>query len=93
MMRVSRAVVDVLLALRPGASFGWEIMQITGRPGGTVYPILKRLTEAGYIEWHWETGGHAKRCYTLTDLGQAEAKRWAKVQNNVEEPDSGTGAR
>ncbi len=74
-MRISRAVSEILRALLAGKHFGWEIMQTTGLASGTVYPALKRLTEAGWIEWQWENGGRPRRCYTLTEQGRAEARK------------------
>lgn len=74
-MRISRAVADILRALLDGKQFGWEIMKTTGRASGTVYPALRRLTLAGWVEWRWENGGRPRRCYSLTDVGLAQAKR------------------
>ena len=37
------ATASVLLAVRSGQRYGFEIMDATGLPDGTVYPILRRL--------------------------------------------------
>jgi len=41
---------DVILqSVRSGYLYGFDIIDITGLPGGTVYPALRRLEEAGYL--------------------------------------------
>ena len=39
--------------------------------GGTLYPVLKKLSNAGWIEADWSMGDHgpAKKIYRLTDDG------------------------
>ena len=45
---LSLATATILNAVSNGYSFGFDIVDITGMPGGTVYPALRRLEEAGY---------------------------------------------
>ena len=37
----------VLLAIESGHRYGFDIMDVTGLPDGTVYPILRRLERLG----------------------------------------------
>src|SRR5213075_2368928 len=34
--------------------YGFEIVDVTGYPTGTVYPALRRLEHAGYVQSRWE---------------------------------------
>jgi DNA-binding PadR family transcriptional regulator len=68
----------VLLAVRNGHRYGFGVMDATGLPDGTVYPILRRLERRGVLEGRWEDEAAAKaerrpqrRYYRLTPLGEA----------------------
>jgi DNA-binding PadR family transcriptional regulator len=37
----------VLMAIRHGHRYGFDVMDATGLPDGTVYPILRRLERPG----------------------------------------------
>lgn len=70
----------VLLAIRQGHRYGFDIMDATGLPDGTVYPILRRLEKRGALEGAWEDeeearaeGRPARRYYALTREGEAAA--------------------
>ncbi len=65
----------VLLAVRAGYRYGFDVMDATGLPDGTVYPILRRLERKGVLEGRWEEEETAKceqrpqrRYYRLTPL-------------------------
>jgi len=67
----------VLLAVRSGHRYGFDVMDATGLPDGTVYPILRRLERRGVLEGHWEDEGTARaegrpqrRYYRVTRLGE-----------------------
>lgn len=67
----------VLLAVRSGHRYGFDVMDATGLPDGTVYPILRRLERRGVLEGRWEDETAAKaegrpqrRYYRLTPLGE-----------------------
>ena len=71
-------VLGVLLAAGPDdLPWGLSICEDTGLGPGTVYPILDRLHEAGWIVYRedFETrpGGRNRVYYELTDIGRAEA--------------------
>jgi PadR family transcriptional regulator PadR len=74
----------VLEALAAGRHHGWDIMDATDLPSGTVYPILRRIEEEGLVRARWEREGAARReqrpprrYYELTAAGHdrlAEAR-------------------
>jgi len=39
---------------------------------GTIYPLLNRLKDEGYLEYYWEesTGGPPRKYYRCTDKGR-----------------------
>ena len=66
----------VLQALARGFHYGFDIMDATGLPSGTVYPILRRLDREGLLESSWEKPRIAqdeqrppRRYYGLTAAG------------------------
>ena len=44
----------ILQAIANGYLYGFDIIDATGVPGGTVYPALRRLEEAGHLSSRWE---------------------------------------
>lgn len=83
-IRVTATVAKVLAAFLAAPDhdrYGLELMHTTGHPSGTLYPILARLTDAGWITAHWEdtdpatAGRPARRYYRLTPDGAATARR------------------
>src|SRR5215216_2654190 len=44
----------ILQAVANGYLYGFDIIDITGVPGGTVYPALRRLEQAGFLASIWE---------------------------------------
>ncbi|GAA0266166.1 PadR family transcriptional regulator [Cryptosporangium japonicum] len=83
-MRITVPTARVLAALLadPDADhYGLELMQAAGLASGTLYPILRRLTEAGWLTASWEdvdpaeAGRPARRYYRLTAEGATEARR------------------
>lgn len=68
----------VLLAIRHGHRYGFDVMDATGLPDGTVYPILRRLERRGVLSGAWEDEATARaeqrparKYYRLTPLGEA----------------------
>jgi DNA-binding PadR family transcriptional regulator len=51
---LSYASTVILQAISNGYLYGFDIIDITGLPGGTVYPALRRLDDAGYLTSEWE---------------------------------------
>ena len=71
------ASAAILQAVAGGYLYGFDIIDITGMPGGTVYPALRRLQEAGYLVSKWEKPSiaeaqprPARKYYGLTRRGQ-----------------------
>jgi DNA-binding PadR family transcriptional regulator len=60
-MRLTHPTALVLQALLDGRHHGFDIMDATGLPSGTVYPILRRLDAEGYVRSRWEKDGMARR--------------------------------
>ena len=67
----------VLQCIARGYRYGFDIMDASGLPDGTVYPALRRLESAGLLEASWEDaenahsrGRPARRYYRLTPEGQ-----------------------
>jgi PadR family transcriptional regulator PadR len=81
----------ILQAVSNGYLYGFDIIDITGLPGGTVYPALRRLEDAGYLSSKWEAPHIAqseprppRKYYELTREGRdalAEAvKRYRQLE-------------
>jgi DNA-binding PadR family transcriptional regulator len=69
----------VLQALAQGHRFGFDIMDATALPSGTVYPALRRLEAAGLVSSSWEDDELARKAsrprrrnYRLTKAGHAQ---------------------
>ena len=67
----------VLQALSRGFHYGFDIMDATGLPSGTVYPILRRLDREGLLNSTWEKHAAAqreqrppRRYYEITGAGE-----------------------
>ncbi len=60
-IRMTHSTAMVLQALSSGHGYGFDIMDTTGLPGGTVYPALRRLESAALVESEWEEGNEAQR--------------------------------
>ncbi|MCW5967924.1 MAG: PadR family transcriptional regulator [Blastocatellales bacterium] len=81
----------ILQAVANGYLYGFDIIDATGVPGGTVYPALRRLEEAGHLNSKWEKQSIAqaelrppRKYYELTRGGRealAEAvKRYRQLE-------------
>ena len=51
----------ILAAVRDGARYGLDIVDRTGLPSGTVYPVLARLRSRRLLESRWEDDDVAER--------------------------------
>jgi len=73
-------VLGSLLNNRPDALSGAEIARVTRLKSGTLYPILLRLEQAGWLDSYWESetpqelGRPRRRFYQLTAIGARKAK-------------------
>ena len=59
--RLSYASAVVLQLLANGYRYGFDIMDASGLPGGTVYPALRRLERDGLVRSRWEAESTATR--------------------------------
>ena len=79
-VRVRNPLFDVLEVLlqafdsRADDLHGWAIMKATKRSGPTVYGVLDRLEDTGWIFDHWEYllpgDGPRRRFYAMTSTGR-----------------------
>jgi PadR family transcriptional regulator len=76
MRRLSVTAVSVLHAIAEGYEYGFDVIDHTGLPSGTVYPALSRLERDGYVRSDWEDesrahgeGRPARRYYRVTAPG------------------------
>lgn len=79
--RVTEATLDVLEVLLSGDRelYGLKIAKAAGRPTGTVFPILARLEQLGWLTSEWETADQAargprRRFYQLSGVGLPKAQ-------------------
>ncbi|HWW20984.1 MAG TPA: PadR family transcriptional regulator [Steroidobacteraceae bacterium] len=79
--RPSAHTLSLLEALsqRPRAwQYGYELSQITQLKSGTLYPILMRLSDRGFLESRWQPaqqpGRPPRHVYRLTSSGAAFAR-------------------
>jgi DNA-binding PadR family transcriptional regulator len=92
------ATATILNAVSNGYTYGFDIVDVTGMPGGTVYPALRRLEDAGFLSSRWEKErvAHAelrprRRYYEVTRAGRealAEAMKRYRVIEQAPLPKS-----
>jgi PadR family transcriptional regulator, regulatory protein PadR len=77
-MNLTYPTTVVLHALASGIRHGFDILDATGLPSGTVYPILRRLEREALVSAAWEDAAIAhgeqrppRRYYELTAAGRA----------------------
>ena len=91
-IRLSYTTAVILQALANGYQYGFDIIDVTGLPSGTVYPALRRFEEVALVTSRWEAEEVAereqrspRRYYELTKEGRAvlaEAlQRYRAVEN------------
>jgi len=63
---------------------GYDLCQQTGLKAGSMYPILIRLADRGWLETTWETeipaGRPPRHLYRLTEAGLEIAKEFAAAK-------------
>ena len=89
--QLKRGLLDicVLSALRQGDSYGYRIIKdltaCIGISESTLYPILRRLEEAGRLTvYSVEHNGRLRKFYHITKLGRAQIDQflesWPEIQ-------------
>lgn len=53
-VKLSHTAAMILQAVDNGCSYGFDIMDATGLPSGTVYPALRRMETERLISSQWE---------------------------------------
>lgn len=82
-------MLEALITLdRP---YGQEVMERTGRPSGTIYPLLARLELEGWATSQWENDESderrpRRRYYTLTPTGEQHARAAVDLARPALEP-------
>jgi PadR family transcriptional regulator, regulatory protein PadR len=71
------ATAIILQAVDNGYRYGFDIIDATGLPGGTIYPALRRLEDLGHLTSRWEDAAVAqaeprppRKYYAMTRSGQ-----------------------
>lgn len=84
------AVLSTFLRDPGKTRYGLEIIKEAGLPSGTIYPLLARLEDEGWLSSEWEQinereeGRRRRRLYQLTGLGQlAAADRVSSVRRQM----------
>ena len=74
--KLSHTAALILQTVESGCSYGFDIMDATGLPSGTVYPALRRMETEGLISSQWESGKKAfaeqrpaRKYYRITRSG------------------------
>lgn len=69
----TRAVLEALLKTYPQHTYGYDLSKATDLKSGTLYPILQRLHEQGFLSAEWEDSPHPgkppRHTYKLTENG------------------------
>ena len=78
--RLSHSAALILKALSLGYRYGFDVMEVTGLPSGTVYPALRRLERDALVASKWEPEEEAvasqrpaRRYYEVARAGKAAA--------------------
>ena len=58
---LSYSATVILQAVAHGYQYGFDIMDVSGLPSGTVYPALRRLEDADLVASTWERHQIAQR--------------------------------
>jgi DNA-binding PadR family transcriptional regulator len=73
----TRRVLDVLLAEPEVWHYGYDLSRRTGLKSGTLYPLLLRLADQGWLETRWlepeRPGRPPRHTYRLTAEGTRSA--------------------
>jgi DNA-binding PadR family transcriptional regulator len=59
--RLGTSTLAILRALADGHRYGFDMMDATGLPGGTVYPALAKLENDKLVSSRWEDPAVAHR--------------------------------
>lgn len=81
MRRLTRSTTRALLAFLDAPTswrYGYDLMKVADLSSGTLYPLLARLTDEGWLESRWEesefAGKPPRQLYRLTATGRLQAR-------------------
>jgi DNA-binding PadR family transcriptional regulator len=78
----TRVLLSALLERPSQWRYGYDLSRETELKAGTLYPILMRLGDAGWLETRWEEssapGRPPRHMYRLTPDGRSEARAATK---------------
>ena len=90
---MSSQTIAVLEALKGNGhtwSYGYDLSRVTGLKSGTLYPILTRLHDEGWLENKWEQavepGRPPRHLYRLTAVGSSAASQAVKTAASKARP-------
>jgi PadR family transcriptional regulator PadR len=87
--RMTLQTLEVLSAMLDNCYREWYGLQLSSASGlktGTIYPVLARLEQAGWVSSYWEevdpsiVGRPRRRLYRLTGVGADAARSAVDVQ-------------
>ncbi|MER6353831.1 PadR family transcriptional regulator [Streptomyces sp. NPDC001634] len=77
----TQLVLRALLEDPARQRYGLELCELAGLPSGTIYPILARLEQVGWLDSTWEdpalyqdAGRPRRRFYRITEQGAEQAR-------------------
>jgi PadR family transcriptional regulator, regulatory protein PadR len=96
----TQLVIRAMLAEPAVEHYGLQLCGETGLPSGTIYPIVARLEQLGWVVSTWEDpvlhiaeGRPRRRYYRLTDEGAAQARAaLARAYRPKKQPQHGIAA-
>ena len=88
---LSYSAAVILHAVSNGYRYGFDIMDVTGLPSGTVYPALRRMERARLVLSSWEDeaaaqreGRPARKYYEITTAGEESLAQALGRYRNME---------
>lgn len=96
-VQLKRGLLDgcILRIISEKETYGYEIINILEKSGfgslseGTIYPVLKRLQNKGYIESEYKKSslGPKRKYYRITEIGKKQLNEfiilWSNISKNV----------
>ena len=95
--KLSHTAAIILQTVDQGLRYGFDIMDATGLPSGTVYPALRRMEAEGLITSRWESEKKAvseqrpaRKYYRITRAGsevlEQSQRRYPLLANLLSKP-------
>jgi PadR family transcriptional regulator PadR len=101
-LSLSYSAAVILHAVSNGYRYGFDIMDVTGLPSGTVYPALRRMERARLVLSSWEDevaaqreGRPARKYYEISTAGEESLAQALGRYRNMERllPAPGRGSK